>query len=353
MKPVDIGGHHIGPGCPCYVIAEAGVNHNGEVALAHQLVDEAKAAGADAVKFQAFVTEELVTSGAPKAAYQTTTTGGPGAQMPMLKALELTAAEQAEIKKHCDDIGITYLCTPYDQISVEMLDRLGVAAYKIASTDTTNIPLLRNVAAVGRPVILSTGVSTLSEIEDAVDALERVRDRLVLLHCTSQYPAPPEEANLRAIATLALAFGCPTGYSDHTVGIELAGWAVAAGACLVEKHFTLDRTLKGPDHRSSIEPRGLAHLVRSLRLLEVALGNGVKSPAASERANKVAMQKSLVARRAIAAGETIRAEDLTCKRPGHGLPPKWFDRVVGLKAAHALAADQIISLSSIDWTDCE
>ncbi|MBF0323924.1 MAG: N-acetylneuraminate synthase [Alphaproteobacteria bacterium] len=346
---MHIAGRVVGHDQPTYVIAEAGVNHNGDMSLAHRLIDAARQAGADGVKFQAFVSEELVTPATPKAGYQVQTTGD-GGQLAMLKALELSADQHAELKHHCETVGITYICTPYDDLSVDMLDRLGVAAYKIASTDTTNTPFLSRLAAKGRPVILSTGMSTLAEVEEAVTACAAVADRLLLLHCTSEYPAPPEEANLRAIATLRAAFGLPVGFSDHTAGVGLSPTAVAVGACVIEKHFTLDRALKGPDHSASVEPAELADLVRQIRLIERAMGDGIKRPTAAEIANKPRMQKSLVLRRATAAGETITVANLTCKRPGGGLPPSWLERVAGRRAARAIDADHSLTLGDVDWS---
>lgn len=352
--PVAIDRWRIGPGFPCFVIAEAGVNHNGDMTLAHRLIDAAADAGADAVKFQAFIAEELVTRNAPKAAYQLATTPAEEKnQFAMLKALEVRAEQHAELKRHCETRGVAFLCTPYEFGSADMLDRLDVAAYKVASTDTTNVPFLRHLAAKGRPVILSTGLSSLAEVEEAMAALKTIRDRVVLLHCTAEYPAPAEDANLRAMATMATAFGCPVGFSDHTVGIHVSAWAAALGACALEKHFTLDRTLPGPDHRASIEPAELAELVRSVRLVEKALGDGIKRPMPSELPNKPRMQKSVVARRAIAAGTVLATEDLTCKRPGTGLPPSWLDRVVGRRAAREIPADGILTLAAIDWNGDE
>jgi N-acetylneuraminate synthase len=339
----------IGQGKPCYVIAEAGVNHNGDPALAHALVDAAHAAGADAVKFQAFVTEELVTARAAKAAYQTVTTGG-GTQFAMLKALELDGARHAELKTHCESLGLAYLCTPYDDPSAAMLDRLGVAAYKVASTDTDNIPFLRTLAATGRPVILSTGMATLGELEASVDALRCGGcPWLALLHCTAEYPAPAADSNLRAMETLRRAFALPVGFSDHTEGMAVAPLAVALGAVIIEKHFTLDRAMAGPDHRASCDPAGLAALVAAVRQAEAALGDGIKRPAPSEAGNKARMRKSLVARRDIAAGTEITAAHLTCKRPADGLEPQWFDRVLGRRAARDIAADEQIGLDAVVW----
>lgn len=353
MKEVRINQRVVGVGHPCFIIAEAGVNHNGDIDLAHRLIDAAAEAGADAVKFQSFVTEELITPEAPKAGYQVETTGEPGSQYKMLKPLELSADEQAELKAHCEQVGILYLCTPYENTSVDMLDRMDVVAFKIASTDITNIPFLRYIAEKGRPVILSTGMSTLGEVEQAVNTLRAkgLDGKIVMLHCTAEYPAPVSETNLRAILTMQLAFGCPVGFSDHTPGIGASPWAVAVGACMIEKHFTLDRNMVGPDHRASLEPDELANLVRTVRDVEAALGDGVKQPMPSELPNKPLMQKSLVARRHIRAGETIGSDALTCKRPGFGLLPSWFDRVVGKRAAVDIPKDGILTLSSVDWSE--
>ena len=353
IQPVRIGNRLVGPGQPCFTIAEAGVNHNGDIELAKRLIDAAAEASADAVKFQSFVTEELITPEAPKAGYQVATTGEPGSQYKMLKALELSADQQAELKAHCEQAGILYLCTPYENTSVDMLDRMGVAAFKIASTDITNIPFLRYVASKGRPVILSTGMSTLGEVEQAVDTLRAggLDGKIVILHCTSEYPAPISETNLRAILTMQQAFGCPVGFSDHTPGVGASPWAVALGACMIEKHFTLNRDMVGPDHRASLEPDELSALVRTVRQVEEALGDGVKRPMPSELPNKPLMQKSLVARRSIRAGETITPNDLTCKRPGFGLAPSWFDRVVGKRAAVDIPEGGVLTLSNVDWSE--
>lgn len=350
-RPVRIEDRLIGSGEPCLVIAEAGVNHNGDVALAHRLVDEAAEAGVDAVKFQRFVTEELITREAPKAGYQILTTGDGGGQHAMLKALELADEHHLALKRHCEERGLLYLCTPYEAQSIDFLDRIGVAAYKVASTDTTNLPFLRHLASKGRPVLLSTGMSTLGEVDEAVTGLVAggLGDGVVVLHCTSEYPAPPEEANLRAMRTLELATGCPVGFSDHTPGIGMSPFAVALGAVVVEKHFTLDRGLPGPDHAASLEPAELRRLVEAVRMVEQALGDGVKRPTPSELANKPLMQKSLVSRRHLRPGEIIRAEDLACKRPATGLPASWFDRVVGRRTAVAVARDETLTLASVRW----
>lgn len=351
MLSVKIKDRVIGKNQKCFVIAEAGVNHNGDVALAHKLVEVAASTGADAVKFQYFITEELITPNAPKAEYQVQTTKKPGSQYEMLKGLELSTHEQAELKEHCEELGILYLCTPYDNQSVDALDKMNVSAFKIASTDTTNLPFLRYVASKNRPVILSTGMSTLGEVEQAVNTLRTVGldGKIILLHCTSEYPAPLNEVNLRAILTMQQAFACPVGYSDHTPGVGVSSWAVALGACAVEKHFTLDRDMDGPDHRASLEPDELFTLVKTIRQVEAALGDGIKHPTSSELSNKPMMQKSLVVRNGIRAGEVITENNLSCKRPGFGLAPSWFERVVGKRVTRDIPDNEMLTLAHIDW----
>jgi len=351
IKPVKIEDFMIGSGNPCFIISEAGVNHNGNMELAHKLINAAANAGADAVKFQSFVTEALVTPAAQKAAYQIETTGQNGRQFDMLKKLELSGDQQKELKCHCDEAGILYLCTPYEERSVDFLEEINVAAYKIASTDVTNIPFLRYIARKGIPVILSTGMSFLGEVEEAVNELKLrgLDGKIIILQCTSEYPAPLNEINLRVMKTMGLAFGCPVGFSDHTPGIGASPWAVAVGACVVEKHFTLNRNMQGPDHRASIEPEELNELVKIIHDVEAALGDGIKRPMPGEIENKPRMQKSLVAKCSIVAGEIIRAADLTCKRPSNGLPPVWFDRLVGKRAKKEIGKNDLIALDKIDW----
>jgi N-acetylneuraminate synthase len=348
---VEIDKYRIGAGYPCFIIAEAGVNHNGDMNTAHRLIDAAVKAGADAIKFQSYVTEDLITFDAPKADYQVETTGANSSQYEMLKALELSAKQQMELKDHCDEANILYLCTPYETSSADLLERMNVSAFKVASTDTTNIPFLRYLARKGRPAIVSTGLSTLGEVEQAVNTLrqEGLTDKFVLLHCTAAYPAPIHEVNLRAIQTMQQAFQCPVGFSDHTTGIGASPWAVALGACVIEKHFTLDRNLPGPDHRVSLEPDTFRQLIKTIRDLEAALGDGIKCPTNSELPNKPKMQKSLVAAHQISKGQVIKETDLTCKRPGEGLPPIWFDRIVGRLAKIDVAKDSLLLLSSVDW----
>jgi N,N'-diacetyllegionaminate synthase len=350
MDRVFFGSRAIGRGAPVLVIAEAGVNHNGDLRIAHQLIDCAANAGADVVKFQSFAAEDIVTPSAPKANYQRATTGLLESQFQMLKRLELSDRDHSELQKHCAEEEIIFLSTPYSEKSLRMLDSLGVLGYKISSSDTTNLPLLDHVARHHKPVILSTGMCDLAEVRAAVDALrEAGLEQFALLHCTSEYPAPLDELNLRVIENLHSEFECPVGFSDHTVGTIAAAWAVAAGACIIEKHFTMDRNLPGPDHRASLEPNELAELVRVIRQTERSLGDGQKRPTPSELKNKQFMQKSIVARRAIAQAETIEAEAITCKRPASGLPPRFWNDVVGRRAARAIAQDEVLTMDSVLW----
>jgi N-acetylneuraminate synthase len=345
VDPVEIRGREIGPGHPCLIIAEAGVNHDGDVDKARRLIDAAKQAGSDVVKFQAFRTEELVTSASEKALYQQETTGSGGRQSDMLRALELTATEHHELKQYCDEVGIMYLCTPYDQGSVDMLDEMDVPAFKIASTDSTNIPLLRYMASKGRPVILSSGMTTMSELDAAVEALQNFgcREKIILLHCTSAYPAPRDQSNLRVLSTFLDHYNIPVGFSDHTQGVDVSVLAVAAGASVIEKHLTLDKAAVGPDHRASLEPDELGRLVAGIRDAEGILGDGVKTISPAESANKKVMQKGLVARHRIEAGAVVTEADLTSKRPALGLPPAAIEWVAGCRAKVEIHPDEPIT----------
>lgn len=341
-----IGGRAVGEGEPVFVVAEAGVNHNGDPALARRMVDGAAEAGADAVKFQTFRSAALVTRDAPKAAYQAETTGRAGGQRQMLERLELGLDIHAELKERCARRGVLFFSSPFDEESADMLAALGVELFKVPSGEITNLRFLRHLAAKRRPIILSTGMSTLDEVAAAVAAIRGAGDPpLALLHCLSAYPAPVEEMNLRAMDTLRARFGCPVGLSDHTPGLEIAIAAVARGAAIVEKHFTLDTRLPGPDHRASLEPGELAGLVRAIRHVEAALGDGEKRPMPSEADTRRVARKSLVAARAIPAGQRLTADLVTVKRPGTGVSPADLDRVLGRTVVRALAADEVI-----DWT---
>lgn len=331
-RRIRIGSHEVGSGRPCFIIAEAGVNHNGSLDLALKLVDAAVASGADAVKFQTFRADRLVTLHAPKAAYQSETTGEAESQFEMLRKLELDERGHRTLVVHCASRGIAFLSTPFDEESADFLETLDVPAYKLPSGELTNLPFLRHVAQKKRPMIMSTGMATMEEVGQAVEAVRIANCKdLVLLHCVSAYPADPADINLRAMATLAEAFRVPVGYSDHALSIEVALAAVAMGACILEKHFTLDRSLPGPDHRASAEPAELAGLVSGARKVEAALGNGVKRPVASEADTARVVRKSLTAACDISAGTVIVPEHIAVKRPGTGIPPRMVDRLVGRK----------------------
>ena len=345
MKTIDIGGRKIGPGQPCFVLAEAGVNHNGDLGLARQLVDVAAQAGADAVKFQTFKADRVVSAATPKAQYQLQTTSPAESQLDMLQRLELSPEASKEICRYCRTRNVLFMSTPFDEESVDLLDELGVPAFKIASGEITNLLFLEYVARKGKPVILSTGMSYLSEVDEAVRAIRSVGcDQVALLHCISAYPTDPEDVNLRALQTLTAAFQVPTGFSDHTLGIEIPLAAVAMGACVIEKHFTLDQSLPGPDHRMSLPPAEFAGMVRAIRKVEVALGDGQKRPASSEADVRRTARRSLVAACDIPAGARIEKRMVTAKRPGTGLAPHLLEQVVG-----RIAKRRIVSQESLDW----
>ncbi|MDP6086441.1 MAG: N-acetylneuraminate synthase [Nitrospinota bacterium] len=349
MKPVEISGRMVGPGEPCLLIAEAGVNHNGSLERAQGLVEAAAAAGTDAVKFQTFKAEDVVSPSAPKAGYQKETTGGDESQLDMLKHLALPDDAFQSLYAECQSKGVLFLSTPFDEGSVDLLDALGVAAFKVPSGEITNLPFLSHIARRGRPLILSTGMATLEEVESALRTVRSAGNRdLILLHCVSRYPAPPSAANLRAMHTLAAAFDVPVGYSDHTLGIEVSLAAVALGACVIEKHFTLDKGLPGPDHRASVEPEEMAALVRGMRRVEAALGHGRKEPDPGEEEIAAVARKSLVAARDISAG-TILSEDLvTIRRPGTGLLPAMRPQLIGRRVRCDIAAGDLLSLEQVN-----
>jgi N,N'-diacetyllegionaminate synthase len=330
---------------PTLIIAEAGVNHNGDIQMAKRLIDEAAAAGADRVKFQTFNASRQVTRNAKKADYQKLTTDRSETQHAMLQRLELTEAMHHELIAHCDNRKIGFFSTGFDIECVDLLERLGQEQFKIPSGEITNLPYLRHIGQLGKKIILSTGMATLGEIEAAIEVLEQAgtpRSKLTVLHCTAEYPAPMAEVNLRAMQSLRAAFGVDVGYSDHTPGFEVAIAAVAMGASVIEKHFTLDRTLPGPDHQASLEPAELSAMVAAIRNIEVALGDGIKRLTPSEARNKPVARKSLVASRAIKAGEVFTAENLTTKRPGNGISPMRWDEFLGRKAPRDFAVDELI-----------
>lgn len=345
---IQLGGRQVGGGAPCLLIAEAGVNHNGSLELAHKLVEAAQAAGADAVKFQTFRSEQVISPLAVKAAYQAATTGAAESQLEMVKKLELPFAAFRELAEDCRARRILFLSTPFDYESADALEAQGVPAFKVPSGEITNLPFLEHLAGKGKPLIVSTGMSTLDEVRAAVETLRRAGAReLVLLHCVSNYPAQPAGANLRAMLTLRDAFHVPVGFSDHTLGTEVALAAVALGACVIEKHLTLDKSLPGPDHRASLEPEEFAALVRGVRAVEAALGDGVKRPMPEERNVAEVARRSLVAARRLPAGTLLAEADIAILRPGIGLPPALRSQLVGRRLRQDLEAGALFTLEML------
>ena len=326
------------------VIAEAGVNHNGSLTTAKELIRAAKDCGADIVKFQTAKLDSLVSRYAPMAEYQKQNLGKEEAQKDMLKKLLLPYDSFLELRRYCDEVGIAFLSTPFDMESVRFLNDLQ-SLWKVPSGEITNYPYLVEIAKTGKDVILSTGMSELEEIGAALNVLrDNGAGKITLLHCTTEYPAPYEEVNLRAMLTIRERFGVPVGYSDHTRGIEIPIAAVALGATVIEKHFTLDTNMEGPDHKASLEPDELAEMIRCIRNVETALGDGVKGVAPSERKNIAVARKSIVAKRAIQKGELLTEENVTTKRPGNGVSPmKWPD-VLGTRAVRDFKEDELIEL---------
>ena len=304
------------------IIAEAGVNHNGSLDLACKLVDKAWEAGADVVKFQTAKVENLVSVHAEKAEYQKIFTGTGESQLEMLKKLLLSYEDFVLLKKYCDRKGIQFLSTPFDLDSIHFLEKLGCSFWKVPSGEITNYPYLLEIAGTGKPVIMSTGMASMKEVEEAVALLRHGGcSDLKLLHCTTEYPAPYKDVNLKAMLVLKERFGVEVGYSDHTPGIEIPVAAAALGACVIEKHFTLDRNMEGPDHKASLEPGELAAMVQAVRNVETAMGNGEKAPSQAEVQNITAARKSIVAKRNIRQGEIFTTENITTKRPGNGITP--------------------------------
>lgn len=328
-----------------YIIAEAGDNHNGSFELALRLVDAAKAAGADCVKFQTFITEEVISRYAQKAEYQKAATGAGESQFDMVKKLELSFEQFRQIKAYCDEKGIRFLSTPFDLPSIQFLDTLDMPFWKIPSGEVTNLPYLLAIARTKKPVVMSTGMCELEEIQAAIDVLRaNGTPRITLLHCNTEYPTPYEDVNLRAMETMRSRFGVDVGYSDHTLGIEVPVAAAAMGAAIIEKHFTLDRNMEGPDHKASLEPDELAAMVAGIRRAEQALGSGEKTASPSEKKNREIARKSIVARRAIQKGELLTEENLAVKRPGDGVSPmRWFE-ILGTPAARDFKEDELIEL---------
>lgn len=330
------------------IIAEAGVNHNGDMVLAKQLIIAAAKAGADFVKFQTFIASNIVSGNAPKAEYQKGATDPQESQQDMIRKLELTRENHLELIEECNKQGVGFFSTAFDKESIDLLEELvDFNLVKVPSGELTNLPYLRYLTRHGKHVLLSTGMASLGEIEAAIEVIEQVgtpRDKITVLHCTTEYPTPMEDVNLRAMVNLGNAFGVHVGYSDHTPGIEVPIAAVALGAAVIEKHFTLDRTLPGPDHRASLEPDELKAMVQGIRNIEKALGDGIKRPSPSELKNKPIARKSLVAARPIKAGELFSDDNLMAKRPGTGISPMQWDEVIGRSAPHDFNEDELIEL---------
>jgi N,N'-diacetyllegionaminate synthase len=328
-----------------FIIAEAGINHNGSVSLAKQLIDVAKKAGADAVKFQTFISENVISKHALKAEYQNKYTSLNESQLEMVKKLELSFNDFRELSEYCKKKDIEFMSTAFDLDSIDFLASLEMRIWKIPSGEITNLPYLNKIAKLKKPVILSTGMSTMDDIKSAVNVLiNNGAGELTILHCTTEYPTPYENVNLKAMNTIKDEFGVKVGYSDHTSGIEIPIAAVALGAIVIEKHFTIDRNMVGPDHKASLEPSEFKAMVDSIRCLELALGNGIKQPAESERKNMAVARKSIIAKRDIKSGEIFCEENLTVKRPGNGISPmKWFE-VIGMVAPRDFEEDELIEL---------
>ena len=329
-----------------FIIAEAGVNHNGSLELAKKLVDVAADAGADAVKFQTFKAENLVSKGAPKAQYQKLLSGKEESQFEMIKKLELDAEAHRELMAYCLQKGIQFLSAPFDLESINLLHELGLKTFKIPSGEITNLPYLRKIGAFKKKIILSTGMADLGEIKDALEVLIKAgtaKENITILHCNTEYPTPFEDVNLRAMLTISSAFsGLQVGYSDHTSGIEASIAAVALGARIIEKHFTLDKNMEGPDHKTSLEPSELKKMVKAIRNIEKALGSGIKKPSPSELKNRPVARKSIVAAKNIAKGEIFNEKNLTVKRPGTGISPMRWNELLGKIANKNYREDEVI-----------
>ena len=327
------------------IIAEAGVNHNGRLDLALKMVDEAKRAGADIVKFQTAIPERVISKYADKAEYQKETTGNEESQLEMCRRIHLKLSDYDIIKEYCEEVGIEFLSTPFDLESIDYLEKLGMKLWKIPSGEITNLPYLIKIAKTGKPVIMSTGMAELKEVEEAVNILkEGGAGEITLLHCTTEYPAPFDSVNLKAMNTLREKLGTKVGYSDHTTGIEVVVAAVSLGATVIEKHFTLNRNLEGPDHKASLEPEELEVMVNKIRIIEKALGDGIKRAAEAEKKNIAIARKSIVAAKDIKKGEILSEDNITTKRPGNGISPmQWFE-VLGTEAIRDFGEDELIEV---------
>lgn len=328
------------------IIAEAGVNHNGDINLAKKLIDAAAAAGVDYVKFQTFNSKKLVSKNAQKATYQKeNTNNATESQLEMLQKLELSKEMHLELIEHCNLQRIKFLSSSFDLESIDFLNELNIDLFKVPSGEITNLPYLRKIGGLGKPIIISTGMADIKEIEDAINVLLKAgakKSDITVLHCNTEYPTPMVDVNLKAMLTIGETFDVPIGYSDHTLGIEIPTAAVALGATVIEKHFTLDKTMEGPDHKASLEPKELKAMVTSIRNIEIALGHGRKEPSNSEKKNKAIARKSIIAKTTIKKGDVFNEENITVKRPGTGISPMLWDTVVGAKAIKNYEEDDLI-----------
>ncbi len=335
-----------------FIIAEAGVNHNGSIELAKKLIDAAVEAKVDAVKFQTFISQNVISKYAEKAEYQKSTTGSEESQLEMVKKLELSFDDFIELKQYCEKKGIMFLSTPFDMTSMEFLETLKMGLWKVPSGEITNLPYLQKVGSYNEEVIFSTGMSSLGDIENALNILVESgtsKENITILHCNTEYPTPMQDVNLKAMQTIRSAFGVNIGYSDHTLGIEVSLAAVALGANVIEKHFTLDKSMEGPDHLASLEPNELIELVRGIRNIEMALGSATKLPSASEIKNIKIARKSIHLAKDVKAGHTLTINDLTVKRPGNGISPLFIREIVGCVAKTDLLEDSLLTFKDIEW----
>lgn len=339
--------YRIGPEFPCFIIAEVGVNHNGNIDLAFKLIDEAHRSGVDAVKFQTFTAENLVTRTAKMATYQKNNLGTEKSQFEMLKELELKMSDFSELKAYTEKKGLTFISTPFDIEAFDLLEAINLEVYKVGSGDLTNLPLIELIAKTGKPMIISTGMADMDEVMESAELIKSCGNTPVILHCTSNYPTADHEVNLQAMNSIAEYTGCIVGYSDHTTSLEIPAIAVAKGAKVIEKHLTLDKQMVGPDHKASIEPDELARMVKKIRWMETLIGSGVKQPSKSELETAIVARKSLIALTTIKKGEVIKEEQIGVKRPGTGLKPKYFKNFVGKIASRDLEPETLLTWEDI------
>lgn len=349
-QEIRIGSKIISNHSPVFLIAEAGVNHNGDLDMARRLIKEAASCKVDCIKFQTFKAERVVTISSPKAKYQLETTDKSESQLDMLRKIELKPEHHLELKAYAENLGLVFLSTPYNFEDINILEGIGVLAYKVASGQIVEHPFLRKLSKTEKPIFLSTGMATLAEIDNALGTiLDEGNDRVVLLQCTTNYPSRIEDANLRVLQTFRSTFDCLVGYSDHTIGVESAITSVALGAKVIEKHFTLDKNLPGPDHSSSMTPKELMSLVNQIHMTEASLGSAQKRPTEIEKENSIGMRRSIVASRNINKGEVITADNITFKRPASGLSPRFYDMILGKKALKDIFCDELLQMEMIEW----